>query len=157
MTDHKHMAEIGGPKDRERVAAYVTRRREGRRELLVFDPEGVDWETQVPAGRVAAGEQAEQTLLREVAEESGVIHVRVKRLLGSQEWRNPKRGSLHRTRYYELEIDDELEPHAGDDAWDHVVTGGGEDEGRVFRCRWAPLPLTVPLWADQGEFLGQLP
>jgi ADP-ribose pyrophosphatase YjhB (NUDIX family) len=58
------------------VIAYVTRERDGRRELLVFDnrdhPEAG---TQVPAGCLDRGETLEEGLLRELHEEAGLDEV----------------------------------------------------------------------------------
>ena len=49
----------------DRVVAYVTRERDGRRELLVFDHrDHPDAGTQVPAGRLEAGEDLEAGLAR---------------------------------------------------------------------------------------------
>jgi 8-oxo-dGTP pyrophosphatase MutT (NUDIX family) len=67
---------------RRRVVAYVTRERNGTRELLVFeDPEHPRIGVQVPAGRLVPGEELEPAVLREVAEEAGLRNVRVVREL----------------------------------------------------------------------------
>jgi ADP-ribose pyrophosphatase YjhB (NUDIX family) len=67
---------------RARVLAYVTRQREGRIELLVFDQQGdPEAGTQVPAGRLDPGESLEEGLLRELHEESGLERVRIVREL----------------------------------------------------------------------------
>jgi 8-oxo-dGTP pyrophosphatase MutT (NUDIX family) len=58
---------------RQRVLAYVTRERAGRKELLVFeDPEDPGTGLQLPAGRLDPGETLEQCLLRELHEEAGL-------------------------------------------------------------------------------------
>jgi 8-oxo-dGTP diphosphatase len=57
----------------DRVLAYVTREREGHRELLVFDHRDYpDAGTQVPAGRLESGEDLEAGLRRELEEEAGL-------------------------------------------------------------------------------------
>ncbi len=67
---------------RQRVLAYVTRERDGRIELLVFDQrDDPDAGTQVPAGRLDPGESLEQGLLRELHEEAGLDGVRIVREL----------------------------------------------------------------------------
>ena len=50
---------------RQRVVAYVTRMRDGAKELLVFDQPGdAEALTQVPAGRLDPGESLEDGLRR---------------------------------------------------------------------------------------------
>jgi hypothetical protein len=52
---------------RQRVLAYVTRQRDGAKELLVFDhQDDPDAGTQVPAGRLDPGETLAQCLVREL-------------------------------------------------------------------------------------------
>ena len=55
------------------MLAYVTRERDGVKELLVFDHrDDPSAGTQVPAGRLDPGETLEQCLLRELDEEAGI-------------------------------------------------------------------------------------
>ena len=114
---------------RQRVLAYVTRERDGVRELLVFDhrdhPEAG---TQVPAGRVDPGETLSECLLRELDEEAG-LRGEIVCELGRHPW------------------PDEYENHAFEvraageppDAWAHEVHGTGDDAGLVFLYRWEPV------------------
>jgi ADP-ribose pyrophosphatase YjhB (NUDIX family) len=68
---------------RRRVVAYVTRARDGQTELLVFeDPKHPHTGTRVPAGRLDPDEELEAGLLREIAEETGLVDVRIVRELG---------------------------------------------------------------------------
>jgi 8-oxo-dGTP pyrophosphatase MutT (NUDIX family) len=61
----------------------VTRARDGQTELLVFeDPKHPPTGTQVPAGRLDPDEELEAGLLREIAEETGLVDVRIVRELG---------------------------------------------------------------------------
>ncbi|MFK0292490.1 NUDIX domain-containing protein [Streptomyces sp. NPDC090442] len=71
---------------RIRVAAYVLRRRAGRPvELPVFDHDAdLSSGTQVPAGGGGPQEPLEEAVLREVAEESGVTCVRVRRPIAEE-------------------------------------------------------------------------
>src|SRR5688500_1411874 len=67
---------------RRRVIAYVTRERDGRRELLVFeDPEHPGMGVQLPAGRLDEHESLEEGLARELEEETGLTGTRVVRRL----------------------------------------------------------------------------
>ena len=119
---------------RARVLAYVTREREGRIELLVFDQQDDPGAgTQVPAGRLDPGEALEDGLRRELHEESGLDRVRIVRelpVLG--EW-------VERSEYddhaFEVCVDGAELP----DTWEHVVHGDGDDAGLVFLYRWEPV------------------
>ena len=119
------------------MLAYVTRERNGRKELLVFDHPDPDGGTQVPAGRVDPGETLEEGLLRELHEESGLEDVEVVRelpLLG--EWASP-----YEDHAFELRVRGDVA-----DTWHHVVQGAGEDFGMVFRYRWVPVEERIMLW-----------
>ncbi len=114
---------------RRRVLAYVTRERDGGRELLVFDQEAdPSAGTQVPAGRLDPGETLEKGLLRELHEESGIEGATMVRELAS--W-NPR----CENHAFEVRIDGE----EAADTWEHVVHGDGDDAGLVFRYRWEPV------------------
>jgi 8-oxo-dGTP pyrophosphatase MutT (NUDIX family) len=71
---------------RQRVVAYVTRERDGVKELLVFDHcDDPSAGTQVPAGRVDPGETLEECLTRELDEEAG-LRGRIVRELRRPDW-----------------------------------------------------------------------
>ena len=76
---------------RQRVVAYVTRERDGVKELLVFDHrDHPKAGTQVPAGRIDPGESLEECLHRELDEEAG-LRGTIVRELGRPAW--PKRST----------------------------------------------------------------
>jgi 8-oxo-dGTP pyrophosphatase MutT (NUDIX family) len=117
---------------RRRVVAYVTRVRDGRTELLVFeDPEHPYLGVQVPAGRLDPDEELEAGLLRELAEEAGLTNARIVRELPGFEDHYPSRYENHGFHVI-------LEEEAPDE-WEHVVRGTGDDAGLAFRYRWVPL------------------
>jgi 8-oxo-dGTP pyrophosphatase MutT (NUDIX family) len=116
--------------------------------LLVFEHRDFpDAGTQVPAGTVYHDEDPAVAVVREVFEEAGV-EARVVRGLGFTDALAPS-GEPRRNFYFELETD---EPR---DAWEHIVQGGGEDDGMVFVCRLVPLAPRPELIAD-ADFLGAL-
>jgi ADP-ribose pyrophosphatase YjhB (NUDIX family) len=133
---------------RHKVLAYITRERDGRRELLVFthrdDPEaGV----QVPAGTVEPGEPIEDALFREIREESGLTDVQLVRKLAEHEeveWDNFR-------HVFHL-----IAPNGAPDRWTHIVHGQGEDAGMVFEYRWVDLSERVELAGAQHKWLGLL-
>ncbi len=135
---------------RRRVLAYVTRERDGRTELLVFDTTSHLHEgTQVPAGRLDEGETLEQGLLRELHEETGLEQVTIAREL---DWPDGFRaGSEYENHAFEVTLD---EPAA--DHWEHVVHGDGDDSGLVFFLRWEPLRAGLELWNRPDPLLEQL-
>jgi 8-oxo-dGTP pyrophosphatase MutT (NUDIX family) len=135
---------------RQRVLAYVTRERGGRKELLVFDhADEPRAGTQVPAGRVDPGETLEQCLRRELYEEAGIERARIVReleLVG--DW-------VARSHYENHAYEVALEGDA-DDGWDHVVVGDGDDAGLVFRYRWEPVRPDLRLFNRRDPVLEQL-
>jgi 8-oxo-dGTP pyrophosphatase MutT (NUDIX family) len=126
---------------RLRVLAYVTRERDGRKELLVFDHrDSLEAGTQVPAGRLDQGESLEQGLFRELHEEAGLEPVRIVRelpVLG--EWVTR---SEYENHAFEVCVEGEEPP----DTWEHVVHGAGDDAGFVFLYRWLPVDEDIALW-----------
>src|SRR5262249_46208904 len=123
---------------RQRVLAYVTRERDGVKELLVFDHrDDPAAGTQVPAGRGDPGETLEQCLFRELDEEAGITQARIVRELGRPTW--PVKYENHA---FEVHVAG-AEPA---DSWDHVVHGDGDDAGLVFRYRWEPVRADLMLF-----------
>ncbi|MFI6122107.1 NUDIX domain-containing protein [Streptomyces sp. NPDC051064] len=136
---------------RIRVAAYVIRRREGA-ELLVFDHVGMaDAGTQVPAGGVEPGEELSHAVLREVAEETGLLTAGVIRPAAVDERPHPLTRQPRRTTFFLLRA-----PEDTPDAWVHRVGGDGVDAGLTFACRFEALPLWRPLADGQDAWLGNL-
>jgi 8-oxo-dGTP diphosphatase len=133
-----------------RVLAYVTRERDGRRELLVFDQNDPDAGTQVPAGRLEQGEELVPGLLRELEEEAGLRNVRVVRKLGTYPPGALPHGSAYTNHAYEVAAPD------APDAWEHTVVGDGDDAGYVFVYRWEPLTPGLELWRGSDPVLRSL-
>ncbi|MEU0159258.1 NUDIX domain-containing protein [Streptomyces sp. NPDC006261] len=136
---------------RIRVAAYVVRHR-AVPELLVFDHVGMpEAGTQVPAGGVKAGEELDEAVLREVAEESGLLTARLVRRIAVEDKPHPHTGQPRRTSFFYLRA-----PEDTPEAWYHRVHGNGDDAGLTFGCRFLPLPLRHPLADDQDVWLDRL-
>jgi 8-oxo-dGTP pyrophosphatase MutT (NUDIX family) len=135
----------------DRVLAYVTRERDGRRELLVFDQrDDPAAGTQVPAGRLERGEELVPGLLREVEEEAGLRDVQVVRKLGTYPPGTLPHGRRYTNHAYELTAPD------APDEWEHVVVGNGDDAGLVFRYRWERLSPDLSLWGSSDPVLREL-
>jgi 8-oxo-dGTP pyrophosphatase MutT (NUDIX family) len=130
---------------RERVLAYVTRERNGVKELLVFDQEDPHAGTQVPAGRLDPGESVEQGLRRELDEEAGIGRATIVRELATWD-----------TRYENHAFEVHAEEAEAADTWSHVVHGDGDDAGLVFRYRWEPVRRDLRLFRRIDPILGRL-
>ena len=136
---------------RIRVAAYVIRQL-ARPELLVFDHLGMPQAgTQIPAGGVQPGEELERAVLREVAEETGLVTARVVGPVAVEDKAHPVTRRPRRTTYFQLRV-----PATTTDAWDHTVRGDGGDAGMTFTCYFLPLPLQQALADDQDAWLGHI-
>ena len=111
---------------------------------------------QVPAGTIEEGESPEDTVLREVEEETGLDHLEIRSFLGTRNvdmvpWGNRE---FHRRHFYHIECLGETA-----DRWRHFETtrasGGGPFEFELF---WVRLPDDVPeLIGGQGDMLDRLP
>ena len=126
---------------RHRVVVYVERE-DG---LLVFDhrdhPEAG---TQVPAGGVEVGESVGAAAIREVREETGVRLDEPPMLLGTHEHLDGL-GQPALSYFFRAPA-----PAGLPQAWEHAVSGDGEDATLVFDCRFDPTP---ELWPVQSVFL----
>ena len=134
---------------RQRVVAYVTRERNGRTELLVFeDPEHPYLGVQVPAGRLDPDEKLEAGLIRELGEEAGLTRAHIVRELPGFEDHYPSRYENHG---FHVVLAEEAP-----DEWEHVVVGEGDDDGLVFRYRWLPIDSNLRLFGRAHPKLAEL-
>jgi ADP-ribose pyrophosphatase YjhB (NUDIX family) len=134
---------------RERVVAYITRKRHGRAELLTIRYEGEDFE--VPAGRLDPGENLEEGLAREVEEEAGLTGIRIVTMLADDDDFARLYGpGAHRSYAFHAESDDDR------DAWKHVILGTGADSGLTHLCRWVPIEECPPLWGNADPLVEKL-
>jgi ADP-ribose pyrophosphatase YjhB (NUDIX family) len=134
---------------RKRVVAFVTREREGRTELLVFDYESM---TELPGGRIDAHESLEEGIVREVEEETGVADLRViEELADAGEFVRLYGRGAHETHVFHL-----VTHGTTPEEWDHHVTGTGMDAGLVYACRWVRLADCPPLWGKPDPLVERL-
>ncbi len=130
-----------------KAVLYVTR----GRELLVFTQrDHPSAGVQVPKGTVDPGETPDQTALREGFEETGLAFDRPGRFLGVAEVLVPGARFTELRHHYWFEA-----PPGTPDVWDHVVSGGPEETGLVFRHRFVPLEEVALDW-ELGRFLPAL-
>lgn len=105
--------------------------------------------TQVPAGGAKSGERLEEAVLREVAEETGLLTATVVRQIAVEDKPHPDTGQPRRTSFFFLQA-----PADTYDAWDHQVNSDGDDSKPHLACQFLPLPLEQPLADDQDAWLG---
>ncbi len=133
------------------MAAYVIRHRTVA-ELLVFDHVGMpEAGTQIPAGGVHSGEDLEQAVLREVAEETGLFDVSVVNQIAVEDRPHPLTRQPRRTTFFHLRAMPDTA-----DAWIHRVDSDGDDHGLTFACRFSALPLDIPLADHQDAWLAKI-
>jgi len=140
---------------KQKIVAYIIRTTNSGQELLTFThrdyPEaGV----QVPAGTVDSGEKPEETLIREVFEESGLaIEHETFKLLGIFQWERFDRHEIHQRFVYQINLRQKAA-----EQWTHSVSGHGEDENLIFNYRWLEISpgLKEKLAANQGDYLDKI-
>lgn len=133
----------------QKACAYVTRGDpDGDRELLVFDGPGHD-SLQIPKGTVESDETPREAVVREVAEESGLVFLGGVSHLVTDVWtRRPSRRYVR--HFFHACVD---EPR---DRWTHVVTGDGEERGCEFDCFWVDLPTDRDFALSLDEYVHRL-
>lgn len=125
------MEQLGGSVAFDKVVAYVTREREGRKELLVFEHgDYPEIEPHVPGGGVEEGETPHDALRRELWEESGITDY-VARKLCDYAFYKLFMKQFQRRHVYEITPGAPLP-----DSWVHEVTGHDEDASEHFIYRW---------------------
>lgn len=135
-----------------KIAAYITRERDGHIELAAFEHPEADYFTsdapkpwlQLPAGTGEPGETPLLAALREVAEESGLREFSAVDYLGAYD--NQPWGIRH---VFHLRV-----AGTAPEQWEHTVYGGDWDEGMVFHYRWLPIAAAA---AQIGMFEQWLP
>ena len=130
-----------------KVLAYVVRTENHEHQLLVFEHAGApESGLQVPAGTVEPGEAIEAALWRELFEESGLQPPQVSLVARLGIFPQPEWGT---TRHVFLLQAAASLPHT----WQHIVSGGAEDNGMNFEYRWAALSEPPQLAGNQDRWL----
>jgi len=121
---------------KDKVIAYITRRKDAKTQLLVFDHDEkyCDAGTQVPAGTVDAGENHEEALKREIFEEAGISDLKILKKFDQYTFFRDAQQCFNRRHVYHLEATKELP-----DSWTHQVTGDGMDHDLNFHYYWINL------------------
>lgn len=138
----------------QRAVAYLT---DPLGRLLVFEHLDVDAGTQVPAGGIHDGEQAEDAVLRELTEESGVESALLVRKLG-EAWNRSEPGNVppgleeqvHHAFHLRVE-------ETSEERWEWDERSGGDVVEHRFALRWVSLDEAEGLlWPAQAMWIDAL-
>ncbi|WP_155858859.1 NUDIX hydrolase [Candidatus Blastococcus massiliensis] len=136
----------------QRATAFVT---DPAGRLLVFDHVDQEAGTQVPGGGIHVGESPEDAVLREVAEESGLVDTVVVRKLG-EAWNRSEPGNVppgleeHVVHAFHLRLDDPPRQ----ERWEWEERSGGDVVQHRFAFRWISLEAAAgALWPAQAMWL----
>jgi len=121
----------------QRAIAYVT---DPPGRLLVFEHLDVEAGTQVPGGGIHEGETAEDAVLRELAEESGIASAAVVRKLG-EAWNRSEPGNVPAGLEEQIQhaFHLRLSESSSCEQWEWEETSGGDVVGHRFALRWITL------------------
>ncbi|ATP40479.1 DNA mismatch repair protein MutT [Solibacillus sp. R5-41] len=125
---------------------YVTRIKDGKIQVLVFQHPISEAGIQIPKGTVNAEEDTYNAVIREVKEETGLINFEVENLIAEDYWENDD-GAVHNRFFYKINVSSNL------DMWDYEPTGGGDEEGLTFHYFWISSKDEVELIRGHGDYL----
>lgn len=140
-------------KTKIKVVAYIYRIKNGNKEILVFDhrhqPEAG---TQVIGGTLEPGEDLEVALLREIAEESGLLLDKkdIRKKIGETHYARKDIPEINHRHYFAIQ-NNNLK-----DKWAHTVLSDGADNGLIFDFFWLTIPeAKIRLTGNFGELLDE--
>lgn len=108
---------------------YITRMTEAETQILVFQHPVKKAGIQIPKGTVKHRELPVDAVKREMEEETGLSNFPDIHYLIDDFWENDD-GVIHHRYFYRLNIDETQ------DEWNYEPTGGGAEDGKVFRFFW---------------------
>jgi 8-oxo-dGTP pyrophosphatase MutT (NUDIX family) len=133
----------------KKAYGYVTRIKEGKIQLLVFQHPLAEAGIQIPKGTVKLNEDTRSAVIREIEEETGLKNFIVEDLIAEDFWENDD-GKIHNRFFYKLTVTD------GEDKWVYQPTGGGEEEGLIFYYFWISSENEVELIRGHGDYLNHI-
>jgi len=132
---------------RRRAYGYVTRIKNGARQVLVFRQNDEEAGIQFPGGGIEPHETPAEGMKREMIEETGLKDFIIERELAADQWDHPQE-DLHIERHFFW-----LSVANAPDTWDHLVTGKGEDNGMAYHYFWVNSPTEVPFTWGEADYL----
>ncbi|KAF0817698.1 MULTISPECIES: NUDIX hydrolase [Bacillaceae] len=125
---------------------YVTRIKEGKTQVLVFQHPITEAGIQIPKGTVKPKEDTYHAVIREIEEETGLRSFHVENLIAEDLWENDD-GAIHNRFFYKISVS------SVPDEWDYQPTGGGDEEGLTFHFFWISSENEVELIRGHGDYL----
>ncbi|QGH34468.1 NUDIX domain-containing protein [Gracilibacillus salitolerans] len=130
----------------KKAYGYVTRIKNGKTQVLVFQHPIAEAGIQVPKGTVKPYEDTKNAVIREMEEETGLRNFMVVDLIAEDFWENDD-GTIHNRFFYKLTV------NVVEDKWDYKPTGGGEEEDLTFHYFWISSENEIELIRGHGDYL----
>ncbi|MFD1452841.1 MULTISPECIES: NUDIX hydrolase [Oceanobacillus] len=130
----------------KKVYGYITRVKNDKIQVLVFQHSNPEAGIQIPKGTVEAKEEIDYAIIREVKEETGLQKFKVEGLITEDFWKNDD-GSIHHRFFYKITVLD------APDEWEYQPTGGGEESGLTFHYFWIFSQNETELVRGHGDYL----
>ncbi|GGP08262.1 NUDIX hydrolase [Oceanobacillus neutriphilus] len=130
----------------KKVYGYLTRLKDNKIQVLVFQHPNLEAGMQIPKGTVETGEEIDFAIIREMQEETGLQKFKVEKLIAEYFWKNDD-GVIHNRFFYRINVTEAL------DEWKYQPTGGGEESGLTFRYFWISSPHEAELVRGHGDYL----
>ncbi|WP_163538052.1 NUDIX domain-containing protein [Gracilibacillus sp. YIM 98692] len=130
----------------KKAYGYVTRNKNGKTQVLVFQHPIPAAGVQIPKGTVKDEEDTYNAVIREIEEETGLRNFDVEHLIAEDYWEYDN-GAIHNRFFYKIYISD------APDEWDYEPTGGGDEEGLLFHYFWISSKNEVELIRGHGDYL----
>ncbi|WP_054861613.1 NUDIX domain-containing protein [Gracilibacillus sp. JCM 18860] len=130
----------------KKAYGYVTRIKDGKTQVLVFQHPITEAGIQVPKGTVKPNEDTKNAVIREMKEETGLRNFKVVDLITEDFWENDD-GAIHNRFFYKLTV------NVVEDKWDYKPTGGDKEEGLTFHYFWISSENEIELIRGHGDYL----
>ncbi|MFC4410050.1 NUDIX domain-containing protein [Chungangia koreensis] len=139
---------------KRKVLAYITKGEAEERELLVFEHKDIpEAGIQVPGGTIEEDELLIDALYREIEEETGITRNELTLVGKIRKYLFFPEGNhgIHERNIFHLSYIGEEKSY-----WEHVVNGGGEDDGLIYCLRWISLQNPPVLAGAQDDALDMI-
>ncbi|WP_078394158.1 NUDIX hydrolase [Shouchella patagoniensis] len=130
----------------KKAYGHITRMNQGEKQLLVFRHSVEEAGIQIPKGTIKSGETPYEAVIREMAEETGLVEFLSVKKVAEDCWKADD-GTRHERFFYEMQI------NTAEDEWTISPTGGGEEEGITFSYFWIFSDDEVELARGHGDYI----
>ncbi|WP_249872667.1 NUDIX hydrolase [Oceanobacillus saliphilus] len=130
----------------KKAYGYVTRKKNGKTQVLVFQHPIPEAGIQIPKGTVNDQEDTYNAVIREIEEETGLKNFVVENLIVEDNWKNDD-GAIHNRFFYRINVSD------APDEWNYQPAGGEDEEELTFHYFWISSKDEVELIRGHGYYL----